>query len=369
VGDLAVDTAVEPVGDAAGRFRATLSSDWNIWGPNGGYLAAVALRAVGAATALPRPASFTCHYLGVAAFEPVELEVVPLRTSRRAESLRVSMTQGGRPVLEGMAWVVANGMDGMRHDATVAPDVPGPEALPPMEELLPADAPRHAFFDNLEQRPVGPVNWDDRTAGDPDYQAWFRFRPHEHFDDPASISPSRSTPSAPPRRGPWSTPAAPWPPTAWWAAPPPCGTPTAASSPPAASRCSAARRHRWADAPRPVGRPFPDLPLRARRHPARAARRVGRHGGGRHTPARVRRRLLSGPPCHRRAGSEGGEPARNGTVTRGRTAPGQAGARRVACAVALDAAIWTNDNDLLGTGVATWTTETLAAWLDRHPEG
>jgi len=38
----------------------------------------------------------------------------------------------------------------------------------------------------------------------------------------------------------------------------------------------------------------------------------------------------------------------------------------VACALALDAAIWTNDNDLLGTGIATWTTETLQGWLDRH---
>jgi predicted nucleic acid-binding protein len=37
----------------------------------------------------------------------------------------------------------------------------------------------------------------------------------------------------------------------------------------------------------------------------------------------------------------------------------------VASALALGAGIWTNDNDFLGTGVATWTTETLQAWLDR----
>lgn len=37
----------------------------------------------------------------------------------------------------------------------------------------------------------------------------------------------------------------------------------------------------------------------------------------------------------------------------------------VACALALSAAIWTNDNDFLGTGVATWTTQTLQAWLER----
>jgi predicted nucleic acid-binding protein len=37
----------------------------------------------------------------------------------------------------------------------------------------------------------------------------------------------------------------------------------------------------------------------------------------------------------------------------------------VACALALSAGVWTNDNDFLGTGVATWTTETLQLWLDR----
>jgi len=38
----------------------------------------------------------------------------------------------------------------------------------------------------------------------------------------------------------------------------------------------------------------------------------------------------------------------------------------VACALALDAAVWTHDGDLLGTGVATWTTTTLQGWLDRY---
>ena len=42
MGDLEVDTAVRPCGD--GHFEATLSSDWEIWGPMGGYVAACALR-------------------------------------------------------------------------------------------------------------------------------------------------------------------------------------------------------------------------------------------------------------------------------------------------------------------------------------
>lgn len=39
----------------------------------------------------------------------------------------------------------------------------------------------------------------------------------------------------------------------------------------------------------------------------------------------------------------------------------------VACALVLAAGIWTRDNDLLGTGVATWTTETIRTWLERNP--
>lgn len=41
----------------------------------------------------------------------------------------------------------------------------------------------------------------------------------------------------------------------------------------------------------------------------------------------------------------------------------------VAGALALAADIWTLDNDLLGTGVATWTTQSLQVWLERNPPG
>jgi predicted nucleic acid-binding protein len=39
----------------------------------------------------------------------------------------------------------------------------------------------------------------------------------------------------------------------------------------------------------------------------------------------------------------------------------------VASALVLSADVWTNDNDFLGTGVATWTTATLRSWLERNP--
>ena len=58
----------------AGTGRS-LHADWEIWGPCGGYVAAVALRAAGAESGQARPASFYCHYLSVAAFGPVDVDV------------------------------------------------------------------------------------------------------------------------------------------------------------------------------------------------------------------------------------------------------------------------------------------------------
>ena len=97
VGDLASDTAVEPCGE--GRYQATLSGDWEIWGPMGGYVAACALRAAGASSEHPRPVAFSCHYLGVARFEPVDLRVETRKRGRTAGSQRVEVTQEGRAIL------------------------------------------------------------------------------------------------------------------------------------------------------------------------------------------------------------------------------------------------------------------------------
>src|ERR1700741_5471912 len=102
MGDVAVDTAVEQVDD--GRSRARLSRDWEIWGPMGGYVAAVALRAAGAESPFGRPASFFCQYLGVAAFEPVDVTVSVERQARTALAQRAEMPQGGRPILVVLVW-------------------------------------------------------------------------------------------------------------------------------------------------------------------------------------------------------------------------------------------------------------------------
>lgn len=180
MGDFAADTRVE---GADGVYTATLSRDWEIWGPNGGYLAAIALRAAGAATPLRRPATFSCQYLSVAEFGSVDLHVRTLRAAKRAAALAVSMTQKGNAILEAIVWVVDAAVQGLEHDVTRMPAVSAIESIKPYEELQLEGYPWFPFWRNIETREIERLV--DRSApGDPVWRAWVRYRPVATFDDP-----------------------------------------------------------------------------------------------------------------------------------------------------------------------------------------
>jgi acyl-CoA thioesterase II len=188
VGDLDLDTAVEDLGE--GRYRATLQADWEIWGPCGVYVAAVALRAAGAASGQGRPASFYCHYLSVAAFGPVEVDVATLRAGRTVKAQRVSLTQGGTPVLEAMVWSVGE-VEGLEHHDEQPPEIAGPDEL--SDDVIAADdsaldeGERHqrfAFWDNFDQRSPEYGPWPPTGPLPPTWRTWVRYRPTPLFDDP-----------------------------------------------------------------------------------------------------------------------------------------------------------------------------------------
>ena len=184
MGDLARDTEVEG-GD--GRYRAALSKDWEIWGPCGGYVAAVMLRAAGAHSSFERPASLSCHFHGAAVFGEVDLAVETVRAGRRSESMRVSMIQGDRPVCEALVWTVADDLDGFAYDWTSAPDVPPPSEAPTIQELFPERASPYPFWENLEYRPLGWMSEEEFLANRPhrpEFRSWFRYLPTATFDDP-----------------------------------------------------------------------------------------------------------------------------------------------------------------------------------------
>jgi acyl-CoA thioesterase-2 len=169
-------------GDDGRRFVGRLSRDWEIWGPNGGYLATFALRAAGLVARIQQPASFSCHFLNSPAFDAVELSVRALKQGRRAESFAVEMTQEDKPILQALVKTAADA-PGHRHQHAMAPDVPLPTKLKPYEDLFsPSQRPPFAFWDRLERRPIDQST--SKEPSDPVVREWTRYRPRACFDDP-----------------------------------------------------------------------------------------------------------------------------------------------------------------------------------------
>ena len=168
--DFLADTRVERV--ASGVYRSALSPDWAVGGPNGGYVAAIALRAALAESRLPRPASVQCHFLAVGGFAPVELRVASLGGSKRAESLRVEVAQEGRLLLVASVWTVDDGLSGYAHDFARAPAEPRPDALRGYQDLAGDEyAQWYPIWRSIEGRPL---RWRE-PPGQPEWRTWLRF--------------------------------------------------------------------------------------------------------------------------------------------------------------------------------------------------
>jgi len=168
--DFVRDTQVEATGEP-GAFRASLSPEWAVWGPNGGYVAAIALRAAMAASRLPRPASFHCHFLAVGEFAPVSVRVHSLGGGKRAESLRADVVQGDRTLLTATVWMVDDGLSGFEHEFASPPALPAPAALRGYQELEENYADWYPIWRSIEGRPT---RWRE-PPGEPRWQTWMRF--------------------------------------------------------------------------------------------------------------------------------------------------------------------------------------------------
>jgi acyl-CoA thioesterase-2 len=85
-----------------------------------------------------------------------------------------------------MVWSAAE-VEGLEHDETTPPDVPGPDELPFIQELLPEDAPPppFPFWDNLDGKPLQfEVEWPPDGPRPAVWREWLRFRPTATFEDP-----------------------------------------------------------------------------------------------------------------------------------------------------------------------------------------
>jgi acyl-CoA thioesterase len=135
------DTSVRAL--SPGRYAATMDpSWWIINGPNGGYVAAVILRAIVAevADATRRPRTLTVHYLRAPTAGPVEIEVVLERSGRTVTNVSARLVQDDRLIALALAAVASDRDTPVSFDETPGlPLADDGSALPTPEQIVPAD--------------------------------------------------------------------------------------------------------------------------------------------------------------------------------------------------------------------------------------
>lgn len=177
----AKDTAVVPVG--AGRYTASIDRGWWIErGPNGGYLAAIVLRAVLAEVddVARRPRTMTLHYLRPPTEGPCEVAITVERAGRGLTTVSARLVQENRDCILAL---VALGIDrpGPELHDHGAPDVAPPADLPPRAEV-PVGAPDIPFRRRFDIQPaIGdpPLTSGPEAIGG----GWIRTADHDPVDD------------------------------------------------------------------------------------------------------------------------------------------------------------------------------------------
>jgi len=157
------ESAVTELGP--GRFAGLISARWNVGQvPNGGYVMAIALRALGASFAAPArdPLSATAHFLRPAAPGPVEITVERIKEGKTVVTAEARLVQSGREVTRVLASLG-------RLDAAEGPRFidAQPPPMPPPEQSLPRPAgmPDIELARRFEQRfDPATVGWATATA-------------------------------------------------------------------------------------------------------------------------------------------------------------------------------------------------------------
>ena len=161
------DTAVWPIGE--NRFETRIDPGWwVVAGPNGGYVAAILLRALGLAQGDPTraPRSLTIHYTSPPEAGPAALET---RIERAGRSLT---TVSGRLLQGGKLRALALGAFSTEREGPAFTEARMPEVLPP--ERCPAWEKRIEIHDRYDLRwAIGapPFSGGEHALGG----GWIRF--------------------------------------------------------------------------------------------------------------------------------------------------------------------------------------------------
>jgi len=185
-GRFAVATAVADMG--GGVFHTAVAEGWDINGnANGGYLLALAARAMGRAAGRPDPVTITGHYLAPGKPGPAEVVAHVVKQGRRFAAVSATLSAAGTPLLAAL---------GTFGDLSVPAGPPalvdgGPPELPPPSECV-SRVDSHlpvSFAKQLEMR----LHPDDARfdRGEPSGRAlvrgWFRLHDDEPIDTTALL--------------------------------------------------------------------------------------------------------------------------------------------------------------------------------------
>lgn len=132
------DTAVEPRGD--GHFDCGIAPAWHVnRGPNGGYIAALLLRALQAAVAEPARAarSLNVHFCAPPRLGPARIETRVERRGRTLSNVSARMLQGERLLALAAAALALPRPETFAYDDTRMPKVPAPENCPELPRRFP----------------------------------------------------------------------------------------------------------------------------------------------------------------------------------------------------------------------------------------
>jgi acyl-CoA thioesterase len=175
------DTAVEPLG--AGRYGVRFDRSWWVArGPNGGYIAAIVVRAIRAEVADDTRAlrSLTVHYLSAASEGDGEVTVRIERTGRSLSTVSARLEQDGKVVALALAALAADYAPGVEYEHARMPEVaPAGEIVVPR---MPDGQEPPTFREHFTIAPaLGPAAF---SGGDrPMTGAWMRLREERELDD------------------------------------------------------------------------------------------------------------------------------------------------------------------------------------------
>ncbi len=190
-------SAVAPDGD--GRWRAEVQPNWDIFGvANGGYLMAMAARAMSLTADGRTPVSITSHFLRPVSAGPIEIDVETVKTGRTFSTVRAAVTSTALSMTLIGSFTTSSSFDVPPLYETVSPaEMPAPEdcvlAVPATDAPLPPP-----LLGNFELR----VHPDDagplvgRPSGTARMRGWLRLPDEERLDVFALLLAADSFPPA-----------------------------------------------------------------------------------------------------------------------------------------------------------------------------